>query len=84
MHGNVTDQEWEIFRQAFLFFKTFCAPPANQDEHAVTWWSRAAQSVGELSAQWHNHMLMDELLVAIYNYIGHKADKKSTEAANHV
>ena len=52
MHGNVTNEEWQIFKEAYQFFSDHCLPPANQDECAVDWWMSAAKDVGALDAKW--------------------------------
>ena len=85
MHGKVTDQEWEIFRQAYLFFSEHCDPPANQDEAAVLWWQQTAIDVASLDNQWkERNLLMRSLLVAIYEYLEYKAQEKNMEVADFV
>jgi hypothetical protein len=37
MHGNVTNEEWQIFKEAYQYFSDHCLPPANQDENAADW-----------------------------------------------
>ena len=45
MHGCVTHQEKMIFREAFIFYTSYCNPPSNQSDDAVEWWSDAAREV---------------------------------------
>lgn len=73
MHGNVTNEEWQVFKEAYQFFSDHCLPPANQDEDAVEWWMSAAKDVGELDAKWKDYPLMRSLLLGIYEYIEFKA-----------
>ena len=84
MHGNVTNEEWEIFREAYQFFSDHCMPPANQDEKAVAWWMTAAESLSELDQKWKDYPLMSGLLVAIYEYMECKAKEKTREVAEFV
>ena len=84
MHGNVTNEEWEIFREAYQFFSDHCMPPANQDENAVAWWMAAAESLSELDQKWKDYPLMSGLLVAIYAYMECKAKEKTREVAEFV
>lgn len=84
MHGNVTDEEWEIFREAFRFFSNHCDPPANQRENAVEWWTDAAKEVCALDQKWAACPLMREMLIAIYSYIESKAKEKTKELAEFV
>ena len=79
MHGKVTDQEWEIFKEAYQFFAEFCDPPANQDEACQEWWAASAKAVGALDSKWSEYPLMRSLLLAIYEYIDHKAKEKTKE-----
>lgn len=51
MHGNVTNEEWQIFKEAYQYFSDHCLPPANQDENAVDWWMSAAQRKKEKAMQ---------------------------------
>ena len=69
MHGNVTNEEWQIFKEAYQYFSDYCMPPANQDENAADWWMSAAKDVGELDQKWKDYPLMRSLLLAIYEYI---------------
>lgn len=85
MHGNVTDLEWEIFRQAYLFFAEHCDPPANQDETSLPWWTQTAADVAAADNQWkERNPLMRGLLVAIYEYLDYKAKEKTMEVADFV
>lgn len=51
MHGT-TNEEWQIFKEAYQFFSDHCLPPANQDEWCRDWWMSAAKDVGALDAKW--------------------------------
>lgn len=77
--GKISGQEREIFAQAYRFFEAHCDPPANQDESAVDWWMTTVQMMGDLSAKWKNHKLMDALLIAVLEYIEYKAKEKTKE-----
>lgn len=82
MHGNVTNEEWQIFKEAYQYFSDHCLPPANQDENAVDWWMSAAKDVGELDQKWKDYPLMRSLLLAIYEYLEFKAKEKTKDEAN--
>jgi hypothetical protein len=84
MHGNVTNEEWQIFKEAYQYFSDHCLPPANQDENAVDWWMSAAKDVGELDQKWKDYPLMRSLLLAIYEYMEFKAKEKTREVAEFV
>lgn len=85
MHGKVTNLEWEIFRQAYLFFAEHCDPPANQEETALPWWTQTAADVAAIDNQWKElNPLMRCLLVAIYEYLDYKAKEKTMEVADFV
>lgn len=85
MHGNVTDLEWEIFREAYRFFAAHCDPPANQEETALSWWKQTATDVAAVDNQWkERNSLMRHLLVAIYEYLDDKAKEKTSEVADFV
>jgi hypothetical protein len=84
MHGNVTNEEWQIFKEAYQYFSDHCLPPANQDENAVDWWMSAAKDVGELDQKWKDYLLMRSLLLAIYEYMEFKANEKTREVAEFV
>jgi hypothetical protein len=61
MHGNVTNEEWQIFKEAYQYFSDHCLPPANQDENAVDWWMSAAKDVGELDQKWKDYPMAQML-----------------------
>jgi len=84
MHGNVTNEEWQIFKEAYQYFSDHCLPPANQDENAADWWMSAAKDVGELDQKWKDYPLMRSLLLAIYEYMEFKAKEKTREVAEFV
>jgi len=79
MHGSVTDEEWEIFREVYQYFAAHSDPPANQDIDAVTWWTNAATDIGVVDNKWPEHKLMRSLLMAVYEYIEYKAKEKTKE-----
>ena len=84
MHGNVTNEEWQIFKEAYQVFSDHCFPPANQDENAVEWWTSMATDVGALDQKWREYPLMRSLLLGIYEYIEFKAKEKTKEVAEFV
>ena len=84
MHGNVTNEEYQIFREAYQFFANHCLPPANQDEEAIIWWTRTAAAVNCLNQKWKDYPLMRSLLLGIYEYLEHKAKEKTEEVADFV
>ncbi|MBQ9210185.1 MAG: hypothetical protein IJ153_00650 [Clostridia bacterium] len=84
MHGNVTQEEWQIFKEAYQYFSEHCLPPANQEEQAVAWWTDAAQAMGMLDVKWKDYPLMRGLLIAIYEYLEFKAKEKTKEVAEFV
>ena len=84
MSGDITNEEREIFREAYQYFAAYCTPPANQDEEAVAWWTAAAKDVCTLDHKWQGYPLMRGLLLAIYEYMEHKAKEKTEEAAEFV
>ena len=83
MKQEMTFEEQEIMRNAYVFLKNHCCPPANSDEKAGDWWMQAAQELGTVCAAWNNHPLAIEVLIAVYNYIDQKA-KRITEETDHV
>lgn len=78
MNDYVTHQERMIFREAFIFYTSYCNPPSNQSDDAVEWWAEAAREVGALDVKWQEYPLMRSLLCAIYDYIGTKTGEKTT------
>lgn len=84
MHGTVSNEEWDIFRDAYQFFAAHADPPANQDAHAVDWWTQTAQDVCELDNRWTEIPLMRRLLLGIYEYLDFKAKEKTKEVAEFV
>ena len=52
MNSDITNEEREIFREAYQYFASHCSPPANQDEDAVAWWTAAATDVCALDQKW--------------------------------
>ena len=84
MHGNVTEEEWQIFKEAYQYFSNHCLPPANQDENAVDWWTEAAKALGALDLKWKDYPLMRCLLLGIYEYMECKAKEKTKEVAEFV
>ena len=79
MHGKVTDQEWEIFKEAYQFFAEFCDPPANQEDDCIAWWTKAAKAIAAVDNKWKDYPLMRGLLLAIYEGIENKAKEKTKE-----
>ena len=55
MEQVMTFEEQEIMRNAYVFLKHHCNPPANSDENAVGWWTQAAQEMGAVCGAWSNH-----------------------------
>ena len=84
MHGNVTNEEWAIFKEAYQFFSDHAEPPASQSENAVAWWARTAQDVIEVDSKWKEIPLMRGLLLAIYEYLDFKAKEKTKEVEEFV
>ena len=84
MHGDVTQEEWQIFREAYQFFSAHCLPPANQEKNAVEWWISAARDVSALDEKWKDYPLMCGLLAAIYEYLELKAREKTKVLAEFV
>lgn len=82
MEEKLTFEEREIMRNAFVFLRNHCNPPANQDENACDWWMQAAEEAGQVCGAWNNHPLAIEVFVALYSYIDGKAKKKTEEAEN--
>jgi len=56
-----------------------CDPPANQDEGAVAWWMAAVTDIAPLAQKWKDYPLMQNLLLAIYDYMDFKAKEKTKE-----
>lgn len=79
MANEVSSIEKRIFREAFEFFARHCCPPANQEENAVDWWTETATDVVEVDSKWTEYPLMRGFLLAIYEYIEHKAKEKTKE-----
>jgi len=82
MEQRITPEEREIMRHAYVFLETHCDPPANQEEGACDWWIQAAQEMAQVCSAWNNHPLAMAVLIAIYDYVGEKAKKKTEEAEN--
>lgn len=79
----MTDAENRIFRDAFRFFSAHSSPPPVADSEAsLAWWEAAAKDIGEVSARWQNHPLMDKLLIAIYEYLEQKAKEAGTNESS--
>ena len=77
MEQVLTPEETEIMRHAFIFLKTHCNPPANQDDLAPDWWIQTVQEMGSVCAAWNNHPLATHIFIALIDYIEEKAKKAS-------
>jgi len=84
MHGNVSNEEWQIFKEAYKYFADHSNPPASQDQNSTTWWMTAAADVTALDQKWKEYPLMRGLLLAIYDYLSIKAKEKTKEMAEFV
>ena len=82
MEQNLTPEEREIMRHAFIFLKTHCNPPANSDECAPDWWLQTVQEMSNVCAAWDNHPLAGHVFLALIDYIEEKAKKKTEETGN--
>lgn len=82
MEQNLTPEEREIMRHAFIFLKTHCNPPANSDGCAPDWWLQTVQEMGKVCAAWDNHPLAGRVFLALIDYIEEKAKKKTEETGN--
>ena len=80
MHGKVTNEEWEIFKEAYHFFSAHSEPPANQSDEAVAWWMQTAKDVVTVDSKWKEYPLMRSLLLGIYEYLEYKSKEKTKEA----
>ena len=83
MDQMMTFEEQEIMRNAYVFLKNHCNPPANQEANACDWWMQAVLELGQVCEAWNNHPLAKEVFMALYAYIEGKARKK-TEEFGHV
>lgn len=69
-----TNTEDRIFREVYRFFAAHHSPPPIADSEAsAAWWTAAADDISKVSARWQNHPLMNSLLIAVYDYLEHKA-----------
>ena len=84
MNSDITNEEREIFREAYQYFASHCNPPANQDEGVADWWKEAAEEICVLDKKWKEYPLMRGFLMAIYEYMEHKAREKTEEVAEFV
>ena len=84
MYGTVSNEEREMFRDAYKYFANHSQPPANQDVDANDWWETAATEIAALDHRWKGYPLMRKLLLAIYDYMGYKAKEKTKEVAEFV
>lgn len=82
MEQNLTPEEREIMRHAFIFLKTHYNPPANSDGCAPDWWLQTVQEMGKVCAAWDNHPLAGHVFLALIDYIEEKAKKKTEETGN--
>ena len=73
MHGRISDEEWDIYREAYQYLAEHIDPPAGQDAKAEAWWMAAAGNAAAVYRRWNGHPLMRCLLAAIYRYLGEKA-----------
>mgnify|MGYP004543628591 CR=1 FL=1 len=79
MPDQGTSQERRIFRGAYNSFAAQGDAPANQDEGAVAWWMAAVTDIAPLAQKWKDYPLMQNLLLAIYDYMDFKAKEKTKE-----
>lgn len=79
---NISKEETEMMRQAYLFLAHHCNPPPWFDPEADEWWHQAAMEVGELDAAWSGHPLIRGVLIAVYDYIGSKAVQAAKEESD--
>ncbi len=77
MEENMTQEEQEIMRNAFIFLKTHCNPPFNTADTAHTWWLQTVQEMVAVCNAWNNHPLAIAVFLALYDYIEDKANKKT-------
>ena len=76
MHNKMSDEEWEIFSEAYQFLADHINPPARQGAEAEAWWMAAAAHAAAIDRRRQGHPLMRRLLLAIYQYL---AEKPKTE-----
>lgn len=80
----ISEQEREIMRQSYLFLAAHCAPPSNDDDNAAKWWEETVREMTEMSRAWQvyspEHMLMDQQLLSLFDYIEEKARLATAEA----
>ena len=84
MKSNVTQEEWQIFREAYQFFAAHACPPAPAETGAVVWWMNTASDMIKLDQQWKAYPLMRILLMAIYEYLELKAKAAGKEVTQYV
>ena len=83
MIQQISEEETEIMRQAYMYLAHHCNPPPNQHPEAVEWWTQATREIAEIDSAWNGHKLMREVLIALATYIEDKA-RQATEDANDV
>ena len=79
MHGNISDEEWDIYREAYQYLAEHIDPPAGQGAEDEAWWMAAAEEAAAVDRRWKGHRLMRLLLVAIYQYLGAKGKNRNEE-----
>ena len=70
MHGRVTDDEWEIFKEAYQYLADRGVPPPSGSPEAAPWWRSAADDALAADRRWNGHPLMRGLLLALFEYLG--------------
>ncbi len=77
MHGKTSEEEWNIFRDAYQYMAEHIDPPGCQGPEAEAWWMAAAADAAAICHRRGGHPLIRTLLAAIYDYLGEKSKRRS-------
>lgn len=72
----MTPNEQIVLREIAGYLERFNDPPAHGASGEEAWWEQAADALSEMAGRCHNHPLMIEMGIAVYNYIEIKANAK--------
>ena len=72
----MTPNEQIVLREIAGYLECCNNPPAHGAANEEAGWEQAAVALSEMAGRCHNHPLMMEMGVAVYNYIEIKAKAK--------
>ncbi len=77
MHSQISNEEWDIFWEAYQFMAEHIDPPGCRGPEAEAWWMKTAADAAAIFQRREGHPLTRILLAVIYDYLGEKSKMRS-------